>query len=309
MLIKDMLQDFNTDNQGEVSQIQFSGCEGYDVYNITAPFEFDGTTMIAGRVEQRESEDSKIVFFEKTTKNRYEKIKKLQTLKLQDPFITKIKKEWIIGGVELIKENDEIVSWRTNFYRMKSLTDFKFIFSGPDGMKDIRLKELSTGKILVLTRPQGEKGGRGKIGATLVDALEEINQEIIDAAPLLKNNFEKEEWGGANEIYELSNGEIAVLGHVANFDGHTNHRNYYAMTFKVDLEAFEMYDEKIIAERSQFVGDDSKRDELYNVVFSGGLEFIDDESVYLYAGVGDVNAQYLKINNPFDTMPRSEEID
>ena len=34
-----------------------------DVYNITAPFEWDGKTLLAGRVEERDSEHSEVFFF------------------------------------------------------------------------------------------------------------------------------------------------------------------------------------------------------------------------------------------------------
>ena len=35
-----------------------------DVYNISAPFQWNGETLIAGRVEARDSEVSETVFFE-----------------------------------------------------------------------------------------------------------------------------------------------------------------------------------------------------------------------------------------------------
>ncbi len=42
----------------------FQGVEGYDVYNPTAPFSYQGKTMICARVEKRDSEVSQAVFFE-----------------------------------------------------------------------------------------------------------------------------------------------------------------------------------------------------------------------------------------------------
>lgn len=44
-------------------KLSFSGVGDKDVYNITAPFQIDGVTVIAGRVESRDSEHSEIRFF------------------------------------------------------------------------------------------------------------------------------------------------------------------------------------------------------------------------------------------------------
>ena len=49
-----------TPDQGEL--IHFDGVGDRDVYNITAPFSFDGQTLIAGRVEARETELAESMF-------------------------------------------------------------------------------------------------------------------------------------------------------------------------------------------------------------------------------------------------------
>ena len=93
-------------------------------------------------------------------------------------------------------------------------------------MKDLRLVELQDGSIGVFTRPQGEKGGRGKIGFTRVASLEELSIDQINKAPLLEGQFVDEEWGGCNEIHLLPNGILGVLGHIACFDEQGD-RHYY----------------------------------------------------------------------------------
>lgn len=67
----------------------------------------------------------------------------------------------------------KIVSWVTQFYRGYRIDSMHHFSSGPAMMKDIRLIELLDGRIGVLTRPQGEVGGRGQIGFTIIDSLEE----------------------------------------------------------------------------------------------------------------------------------------
>lgn len=63
---RELLLEFNEDKiQVNSSKLKFSVKQTEkDVYNITAPFAADGKTWIAGRVEDRDSEYSRIGFFE-----------------------------------------------------------------------------------------------------------------------------------------------------------------------------------------------------------------------------------------------------
>ncbi len=47
----------------EAERIVFEGVGQKDVYNITAPFAFEGETLIGGRVESRDTELAESVFF------------------------------------------------------------------------------------------------------------------------------------------------------------------------------------------------------------------------------------------------------
>lgn len=47
----------------KVEKLAFSGVGNRDVYNITAPFLYDGEEVILGRVEERDSEFSQVFFF------------------------------------------------------------------------------------------------------------------------------------------------------------------------------------------------------------------------------------------------------
>jgi len=280
----------------EASVLKFSGVGKKDVYNITAPFELSGKKVIAGRVEARDSEASSVNLFEESEADIWVKIADGIDLPLQDPFYTRINEKVILGGVEVIFFEDGKANWRTVFYQLNDCSFAKKLFEGPWGMKDLRLKQLSSGNILILTRPQGKKGGRGKIGVTMINDLDELTIEIIDDAPLLSNQFCDSEWGGGNEIYEID-GRVWVLGHIAAFDDQGN-RHYYAMRFCLDWETPAMVEAKIIAERKDFASGPMKRPDLEDVVFSGGLHFVGKDAV-LYAGISDAGAQKLKIENPF----------
>ncbi|MDT2739990.1 DUF1861 family protein [Enterococcus canintestini] len=276
--------------------LTFKDVADKDVYNITAPFLLEGQVVLAGRVESRDDEHSEIVLFTEAEENTWVPIKESVRLSLQDPFFTEIDGDIILGGVEVNFLSSGQAKWRTVFYRLETSQDAVQIFAGPWGMKDLRLKQLNDGKILVLTRPQGTKGGRGKIGAVIIDDLASLSVALIEDAPLLANQFTDSQWGGANEIHQTKT-SIWVLGHIANFD-EENNRHYYAMAFELDLANFAMKNAKIIAERKDFAAGPAKRPDLVDVVFSGGIVMKDQKAV-IYAGISDAGAQKLEIENPF----------
>jgi Protein of unknown function (DUF1861). len=281
------------------SRIVFEGVGDRDVYNIAAPIQDGGLYIIPGRVESRDSEHSDVVFFSEQD-GVWLPVEDAPVLALQDPFHCRIGGELVLGGVEIYPhpEREDALMWRTVFYRGSSIRDLKPFFKGPDGMKDIRLVELPGGSIGVFTRPQGEKGGRGKIGFAQVASLEALTTTAIDDAPLLEGQFAEGEWGGANEAHLLNDGRVGVLGHTACFD-EAGDRHYYPMAFVFDPKDASFTDMKMIAERRRFLPGPSKRPDLLDVVFSGGLVRREDGSALLYAGISDADAQVLTINDPF----------
>lgn len=290
-----LLADYRKNKlQSKAEKIKFSGVGSRDVYNITAPFELNGKVIIAGRVEERDSEQSHIYLFEEQAGTWYP-VEGSLTFELQDPFVTVIENQVILGGVEVFFEEEQ-VSWRTVFYCLNSLEEAELLFKGPLGMKDLRLRELPNGNILVLTRPQGEKGGRGKIGSFVIKSLEELSIDKINEAPLLLNQFKEDEWGGANEVH-IINDKVIVLGHIASFDKEQN-RHYYALLFELNEDFTEIVNPKIIAERTDFLPGPAKRADLDDVVFSGGL-VINNHTSYLYAGISDAEAQKIELLNLF----------
>lgn len=297
---KELLKEYlETTSVKKAEKIKFVGVEGKDVYNITAPFENAGKLIIAGRVEPRDSEFSQACFFENEGEE-WVLIEDAPKFDMQDPFYTIIGGDLVVGGVEVrLKENSKHeMEWKTAFYKGKDIYNLKPLFKGPMGMKDLRIAELKDGRIAILTRPQGEKGGRGKIGFTLLGSLDQLNVEVIDNAPLLKDLFIDEEWGGGNEIHVLSDDEIGILGHIASFDEEGN-RHYYPMTFKLNIKTLEYTTPFLIAVRKDFVASEAKRPDLEDVVFSGGLLRMGNNRAELYAGISDADAQKIQIEDPF----------
>jgi Protein of unknown function (DUF1861) len=280
-------------------KLTFTGVGERDVYNITAPFEDEGELVIAGRVEARDTEHSEVYFFV----NRdgvWTPREGAPVLELQDPFVTRIAGELVLGGVEIFPHpvNEGALGWRTVFYNGTSINQLDLLIKGPDGMKDLRLAELKDGSVAVLTRPQGEKGGRGKIGFRRIPSLDGLTLRVIEEAPLLEGQFAEGEWGGANELHILNSGHIGVLGHIACFDEEEN-RHYYPMVFSLDPETGKHTEIQLIAVRDDFLAGASKRLDLVDVVFSGGLVRKEDGTADFYAGISDAEAHKITIKDPF----------
>jgi Protein of unknown function (DUF1861) len=282
-------------------KLTFSGVGQRDVYNITAPFELDGRQVIAGRVESRDVEHSEIVFFDEShAEGIWQPIPSAPTFPgLQDPCIAFIGGEIILGGVRFpVTMADGSIGWRMEFYQGSSVDNLKIFMEGPDKMKDIRLVELADEQVGVLTRPQGAKGGRGKIGFLIAPSLQAITAEAIQNAPLFEGQCREAEWVGANEAHRLPNGMIGVLGHIAYFD-EKEHRHYYAMAFCIDPRNARATAPQIIASRSDFPDGPAKRPDLVDVMFSGGLVRHGNGTATLYAGLSDAEAGCVLLPDPF----------
>lgn len=279
-------------------KLLFAGVGDKDVYNITAPFASAGREVIAGRVEDRDREDSTAIFFERREDAWYP-IEGAPRFRLQDPFIARVGDELTFGGVQ-IRETDTGLSWHTVLYRGPDIYSLKEFFAGPEGMKDIRLCDRRNGRIGIFTRPQGARGGRGTIGYTEVSRLEDLTVDALASAPLLEGMFHPLDWGGANEAHLLEDGRIGVLAHAACFqdDNPGQSRHYYAAAFRFDPNENTYSDFRIIASRDQFAQGPAKRPDLVDVVFPSGLVQREGKT-RLYAGISDAGAQWLEISEPF----------
>lgn len=283
-------------------KLSFSGVNGSDVYNVSAPFQVGNKTYISGRVEEREAlAHSQVKFFEEHNGVWYPS-QDTPTLPLEDGFITKIGENLIVGGVEVYPVHTKLdpngIEYRTVFYDGKDINSLEKFTTGPNKMKDIRLTSLSNNKIGVFTRPQGGANEGGKIGYVEIESLEHLNSKNILDAEIIENQFAPGEWGGANELHPLADGKIGVLGHIAYRDLKGD-RHYYAMSFIYDTETHTSSPVEIIATRKNFPDGDAKIPELADIIFSGGLVRHGDGTATLYAGLSDAEAGSIKIPDPF----------
>lgn len=281
-------------------RLAFGGVGKRDVYNISAPFHDNGESVIVGRVEDRRKESSEVMFFVER-QGEWVPRNGAPVFSLQDPFFTFIGEELVFGGVEVYFDGDDphyVTSWRTVFYRGHSINDLEPFARGPLTMKDIRLVELKNGRIGVFTRPMMVEGARALIGYAEIGALEELTEENILGARLLRNQFLPDEWGGANEAHVLKGGAIGVLGHIAWMEDN-NIRHYYPMVFAYNADNHRYTPVKLIAIRSMFPDGPAKRPDLKDVIFSGGIVRHEDGTASLYAGVSDAEAHVIVIPDPF----------
>ncbi len=292
-------------------KLVFTGVNGRDVYNPTKPFaiEFHGkkVTVMAARVESRHSEtDTQAMFFIEAN-GIWAPLIGAPVFDMQDPFFTFIDGELIFGGVETFQKLEGL-GYHTVFYRGKSLEELKPkkpFLQGPKGMKDIRLVEISKGKIGLFTRPQGIipgttiDAGPGKIGFKIISRLEDLTADYITDTPLIDGQFFNGDWGGANEAQMLPNGHIGVLAHLARFDAQRN-RHYYAVVFTLDPATGKVTPIEVILERGQLtkgLKGESKRLDLIDVVFSAGW-ILNGSTMTLYVGAGDAEVHVVEVKIP-----------
>jgi hypothetical protein len=296
-----LLEEFRG-SRGEVrgKKLVFAGAGDRDVYNITAPFLDDGEPVIAGRVEYRDKEASEVMFFAERG-GEWILREGAPVFALQDPFVSFVQGELVFGGVEVYFDGNDphyVTSWRTVFYRGKRLSELKPFAKGPLTMKDIRLLDLQDGRIAVFTRPMLIEGARAMIGYAEIGSLAELTEKAIEDAKLLRALIMPDEWGGANEAFVLANGTIGVLGHIAYME-ENNIRHYYPMTFALDRSSLKHTPVKLIATRDMFPDGPAKRQDLVDVLFSGGIVRNKDGTASLYTGVSDAEAHVIVIPDPF----------
>lgn len=288
--------------KGNCGKIVFHGVEGLDVYNPSVPFIDEGRWCIAARVEARDSEDSRVCFFAWNGRDHAVLLREMPSFTLQDPFVSRIGGQLLFGGVEIDSSPLEGgLRWRTRFFVGASVSTLRPLSCGPWGMKDIRLVELPDARILVFTRPQGDPGGRGVIGWTIIASLAELNVQNIVRATLIAH-VDECCWCGVNEARLLPSGRVGVLAHVARYD-HQGNRHYYAARFVFDYQHGISSPITIIACREDFLPGDSKRHDLQDVVFPAGLLEDDMGGMRLFCGTSDCEVQWLDIASPFREKP------
>lgn len=286
----------------ESALLTFHGVEGYDVYNCSIPFAWQGGQYIFGRVERRaEWARSWTRLFEMTGPDEYTLVPHGMIYPLEDPFVSVIGGELVLGGTHVRMRGGRIDTLYGYFYKGKDLNDLYYFTTGPDGMKDIRLVETKEG-IGVFSRPRNEQvraahGSESAVGFTTIGDLSELTDDVVNNAPIITGMFAPGEWGGCNQCYALDGGLIGIIGHKSYPDGELSVYTNVSMIF--DPNENRVIDEKIIATRKSFPDAPAKRPQLNDCAFASGIVMRKGGKADLYSGLGDTAEGRVVIENPF----------
>nr|WOZ50629.1 AncB [synthetic construct] len=301
MSVKEAKKEFEANKRiYESALLTFKGVDGYDVYNCSVPFKYNGKTHIFGRVEKREEwANSHVRLFEETGKDEFTLVPDSMTWQLEDPFVSNIHGEMIFGGTHVRKNGNRVLSYYCDFYR-GTPEDLSYFTTGPDYMKDIRLVELADGRIGVFSRPKTE--AHAFIGFTVIDSLDELTAEVIEEAPPL-NVLHAGAWGGVNQAYLLSSGKVGCISHYSYNDKDENGEEisvYVNYSFVLDPQTREVEDAKIIGTKGCYPDCPAKVPKLVDCAFSSGIVMREDGKCDLYSGLGDTHEGRITIDYPFE---------
>ena len=292
----------------ESAVLMFHGVDGYDVYNTSIPFLWEGRQYLFGRVERRsEWARSWVRLFENSGKDDWTLVPDSMVWQLEDPYIAGIGGQIVLGGTHVRYKTGAIDTYYGYFYRGTDLNDMYYFTTGPDYMKDIRLIQLSDGRIGVFSRPRNEAirkqfGAESQIGFAVIPDLDHLTADVIESAPYIPGLFAEGEWGGCNQAYLLDSGKIGVIGHKClkqqGNDGVTL-AIYLNIAFVFDPVVHEALDVHIIGTRSCYPAGPAKRPELADCAFTTGIVVRDDSMADLYSGIGDTMEGRIVIPYPF----------
>ena len=290
---------------------RFSGVGNRLVYNSTGEFIQNGKTCLAARVEALHDESqTEVMFFARGPGGIFQPVPGAPVFRLQDPFMSDFGNEIVFGGVETFaRPNGNGLGYRTVFYRGADIFHLKRFAVGPDNMKDIRIAKTTAGVVLA-TRPQDHfhpdhperDAGPGTIGMTLIGSLDELTTKTINDATLYPQLLPQGSWGGINELLPLDERHVGVLGHVAEFsngpkEGAERDRNYFPFVAIWDAQTLQFSRPEIILERADLPKGFSKRRDLRNVLFSGGIDL---KLGTLWVGAADAQVYRVRLGyNPF----------
>jgi hypothetical protein len=302
--------------------LDFEGVkEDETVYN-PCPFVLNNELCLLGRVEAYTSEVAHVHQFKK--REGKWRSQELAFLHVQDPFLSCIQNRKIVGGVALDFSEPfpgihKIEGYRTSFYDFETKEK---IIDGPDGMKDIRLVDLGD-KIGVFTRPRTEDFGivHSSIQFSTVSSIEEITAKLIgsisiDPLKKVQGFFNHNEWGGVNAVYQLQDGWLGVLAHIAYYSEHSTDespdrahtdehmRKYAAIAFEFHPDTGAVTHPVIILARNNLAMQvKAKRADLEQIIFPGGLIFETEgnriETVLFFYGLGDAHVGVSELPYPF----------
>lgn len=291
--------------------LTFRDTRGMDVYNCSVPFVWAGKTYIFGRVEKREDfANSTSWLFEEVGRDVYAPVPGSMIYPLEDPFVTVIGDELILGGTHVRKSQGKIDTYHGYFYRGKDPSWMTHFTCGPGHMKDIRLVDLQDGRIGVFSRPRGpqveEQYGSGAVvGFRIIHSLDELNAQAVETAPVIDGLFGPGEWGGCNQCLLLKDGRIGVIGHRSYKRPDPEGKTllvYVNISFIFDPKTRQATEMQIIGDKNCYLPTAAMTPALRDCAFTSGIVMRKDGRADLYSGLGDVAEGRIVIDAPFGDL-------
>lgn len=294
----------------EGALLTFDGVEGYDVYNCSIPFTWEGKTYIFGRVERREDFANSVTFlFEEVGRDHYAPVEGAVTYPIEDPHVAIINGEIILGGTHVRKRRGEIDTFYGYYYRGKDPRFLDHFTCGPANMKDIRLLQLPEGRVGVFTRSRGQEiadqyRSEAIVGYVVLNSVDELDETIVDKAKVIPELFSEAEWGGCNQCYLLRDGRIGVVGHRCYKEPapQAELQVYMNISFIFDPNTFEVTDMKVIGDKPSYPATPHMLPYLEDCAFTTGIVMREDGRADLYSGLGDVMEGRIVIDPPFGDL-------
>ncbi|WP_127490618.1 MTP-1 family protein [Paenibacillus glycanilyticus] len=293
----------------ESAKLIFRGIDGFDVYNPSIPFEWQGKRYIYGRVEKRQEwARSWVRLFEQSGPDEWTLVPDTMIYQLEDPYVSIVNELLVLGGTHVRYNQGRLDTFYGYFYKGTDVHDLLYFTTGPDYMKDIRLVQLPGSKIGVFSRPRSEEvrqkyGSESLIGFTVINSLDELSSSAIENAPHIPGLFQKDEWGGCNQAYLLESGRIGVIGHICYKAADSRNQEiwtYMNMSFVLDPQTNQFTNLKIIGTRPCYPEGPAKKPNLTDCAFTAGIEMRPDGKVNLYSGIGDTESGRIAIDYPFE---------
>jgi len=115
----------------ESAKLKFAGVDGYDVYNPSIPFRWQGKTYMFGRGERRgEWARSWVRLFERSGGDEWTLVPDSMIYQLEDPYVSFIGDTLVFGGTHVRYESGKLKSFCAYFYRGTDLNDM-YYFTTP----------------------------------------------------------------------------------------------------------------------------------------------------------------------------------
>ncbi len=318
--------------------------EDTTTYNPSTPFMDNDRQIMMVRVESASLEnDSRVMFVDLETSEIIPDAPIFEDM--QDPyylghFVDEQGEDYqVIGGVQISLpeegSDDDTIRYQEVFYRYKnSITepgDLELFSQGNPQQKGTRFVQTPDG-IAVFPRPQGDFGGKGRVGFFMTDNLDTLEEDlhrylaIADEESLIPGLFhkleeylpgEEWEWGGFNQVFPPNaDGTIPFIGHRAYHkvvDGVYYGRVYEAIAGTFDPSINQVSDFEVIASGKDFPMDDVKYPESMakgDLIYTSGYGEIDQEAKTgkFYAGIGDLATGVLDGPLP-KALLRSSELE